>query len=136
MYFNHRVLQAGMRMELAPDAVAFWRIRPTLSATWRQYARYSEGDALGGMYPERHAARFATYAVAAAAVRSRRSWLLWPAALGSIAYARRPIRRAWRRLAGRPDQRAAALVAVPAMMAFIDAAKMWGYSRGLFRRGR
>jgi glycosyltransferase involved in cell wall biosynthesis len=136
MYLNHRLLQAGMRMELAPDAVAWWRIRPTLAATWRQYARYSEGDALAGMYPERHATRFATYAFAAAAIRSRRSWLLWPAAIGSVAYARRPIRRAWRRMADRPDQRAAAIVAIPAMMAFIDAAKMWGYARGLLRRAR
>jgi hypothetical protein len=33
-------------------------------------------------------------------------------------------------------ERRAVLVAVPAMMAFVDVAKMWGYLRGLGRPGR
>lgn len=133
MYFNHRLLEAGLRMDLATDAMVGWRVRPTLAATWRQYARYAEGDAVAGMYPERHALRYATYGLLGAALASRRPWLLAAAALGGAAYARAPVRRAWRRLRT-PAERAASLVAVPAVMALVDTSKMWGHARGLARR--
>jgi glycosyltransferase involved in cell wall biosynthesis len=133
MYFNHRLQSEGVRMELAPQAVTWWRVRPTAAATWRQYSRYAEGDALGGMYPRRHAIRFATYATTALALATRRRWVMALATVGALAYARKPVRRAWRRLPD-PTDRAKALVAVPALMAFIDAAKMWGYARGLLTR--
>ena len=75
-----------------------WRLRPTLRATWVQYFRYARGDAQAGMYPERHALRFGVYAGLGVAVVSRRRWLGVVAAVGAVAYARTPIRRAWRRL--------------------------------------
>ena len=130
MYFNHRLLESGARLEMAPDAVVLWRVRPTLGQTWRQYARYAAGDAVAGMYPERHLVRFTTYAGVTAALATRKRALIAPAAVGAAAYAATPVRRAWRRLPAGP-QRLVAVVAVPAMMAFIDAAKMWGYVAGL-----
>jgi glycosyltransferase involved in cell wall biosynthesis len=136
MYLNHRFVESGASIELCPDAVAYWRVRPTLGGTWRQYARYAEGDAAAGMYAHRHAVRFASYLVGLAALMSRRRWLAWPAALAGAAYAVRPMRRAWRRLPQGSPERRAALALVPAMMAFIDAAKMWGYLRGLARGRR
>ena len=80
------------------------------------------------MHPERHALRFATYAglarcarlpahLAEGARRGRRG--------GVRAHARAP------RVAAtgpRPRERAIATVAVPALMAFTDAAKMAGYA--------
>jgi glycosyltransferase involved in cell wall biosynthesis len=132
MWFNHQLVRAGVRIELAPGAVAGWRVRPTAGSTWRQYARYAEGDAVAGMYPHRHAIRFAAYGVAATGVVIRNRWLLALAGAGAIAYVRRPLNRAWTRLRA-PGPRAAAIVGVPLMMAFIDAAKMWGYVRGLSR---
>ena len=131
MYLNHRLQERGARFELTPDAVVWWRIRPTLTATWRQYARYSEGDALAGMYPHRHALRFGVYAGAAFALATRRRSLLTAAALGGAAYAWKPLRRTWTRLAVAPERRPAAVAMVAPMMAFVDAAKMWGYARGL-----
>jgi glycosyltransferase involved in cell wall biosynthesis len=131
MYLNHRLVDQGIPIELAPEAVAYWRTRPTLASTWRQYGRYAEGDALAGMYPNRHALRFGTYAFAGFALLSGRPWVRVLAALGAIAYASRPIRRVLRRS---PERLPAALVAVPATMAFVDAAKMWGYLRGMARR--
>jgi GT2 family glycosyltransferase len=133
MYFNHRLQGSGIRMELAPEAVTWWRVRPTLAATWQQYSRYAEGDALGGMYPRRHAIRFATYATAALALATRKRWLMAVAAVGGLAYASKPVRRAWRRLED-PTDRAKALAVVPALMGFIDTAKMSGYLRGLANR--
>jgi glycosyltransferase involved in cell wall biosynthesis len=136
MYLNHRMLAGGAHMERAPDAVTYWRVRPTIGATWRQYARYAEGDAVAGMYPERHAIRFATYALGLLALRSGKRWPRAVAALGGVAYAARPVRRAWRRLPPGSPERVAALGGVPAMMALIDLAKMWGYSKALIRRAR
>jgi hypothetical protein len=69
------------------------------------------------------------------ALRSRRPAVLGRAAAGAAAYAARPFRRARRRWsAGRPGDAVAEAVGVPAMMAFIDAAKMWGYVDGLVAR--
>jgi glycosyltransferase involved in cell wall biosynthesis len=134
MFLNHRWVEAAVRMEQAPNAVVYWRMRPTLAETWRQYVRYAEGDALAGMYPKRHAIRFATYGSLAAALLSRNRWLLAAAAAGGAAYAWTPIRRTRRRIPTGSPQRGAAVVAVPAVMAFADAAKMWGYVRGLLQR--
>ncbi len=136
MFLNHRMVAAGARIALAPEAVAFWRVRPTLSATWRQYARYAEGDAIAGMYPHRHLLRFGVYGLLFGALASRRPWLLAATAAGSIAYARTPIRRVLRRTPSGFTERWQAIAAVPPMMAFVDAAKMWGYLRGLSKRGR
>jgi len=136
MFLDRRFVQTGARFDLAPDAVVEWRPRPTMAATWRQYAGYAAGDAIAGMYPERHLIRFGVYGSLVAALVTRSRWLVSLAALGGIAYGRRPIRRAWHRLEGRPGARAAALVGVPLMMAFIDLAKMWGYVRGRSRAGR
>jgi glycosyltransferase involved in cell wall biosynthesis len=135
MYLNHQLVDHGARMELAPGAVVYWPLRPTLTATWRQYARYAEGDALAGMYPQRHAIRFATYAFGGYALLSGRRWVRGLALIGGLAYASKPVRRAFRRLPARSPRRRVAMAAVPAMMGFIDAAKMWGYLRGLAGRG-
>ena len=87
------------------------------------------------MYPERHVLRFGTYMALTAAVRSRRGWPLAAAGVFGVAYARRPLRRVWRRRAA-AGERVAGVAVVPALMAFVDAAKMWGYLRGLATRLR
>src|SRR5438105_2321925 len=129
MYLNLRWREAGARMELAADAVVEWRVRPSLAEHWRQYADYARHDAIAGMYADRHAIRFGVYGAAALAIAGRRSGLLKLGAAAAALYAATPIRRAMRRLP--PDQRGAALVAVPALMALTDLAKMAGYLRGL-----
>jgi hypothetical protein len=136
MYLNHRLLDIGARIQLAPDAVVAWRVRPTVRATWRQYARYAKGDAVAGMYPRRHAARFAAYGLAGLAIATRSAPLLALGAAGGLAYARRPVTRAWRRFETDPSRRMAAVAAVPAAMVLIDTAKMAGYASGLALRLR
>src|SRR5205085_9776266 len=115
MYLDHAFVRIGARIEVAPDAVVFWRIRPTLSETWRQYARYAEGDALGSMYPRRHLLRYLVYGAAALAAGRRRRALLVPMALGGLAYAARPVRRVWTRLPRGTWERAAGAAVVPAL---------------------
>jgi glycosyltransferase involved in cell wall biosynthesis len=132
MYLDLRWRELGLDMRLDPEAMVSWRVRPTVGATWRQYGGYARGDAVSGMYPKRHALRFATYATIVPLMSFRFGRLLLLA--GAAAYAWRPIRRAFRRLAGRPGAQAGALLAVPALMAFTDVAKMAGYLAGLWRR--
>jgi hypothetical protein len=134
MYFDHQLIATGARMETAVDAVVGWRVRPTVAGTWAQYAGYAEGDAAAGLYPERHFLRFAVYTLGTVAVARRSRGLLALAALGAVGYATKPVYRAWRRLEGKDVERLASVATVPAAMALIDAAKMWGYARGLARR--
>ncbi len=129
MYLNQRWAELGLRIEPVPSALAWWRVRPTLGATWRQYAGYAEGDAAAGMYLERHAIRFGAYVLAATALGGRRRWPKAIVAAASIVRAVKPARRAWRRAPGPDRWKAVALV--PVMLALTDLAKMWGYVRGL-----
>jgi len=70
-----------------------------------------------------------------AALASRRRWPRVLVALGAAAYAATPVRRGRARAVdGR--ERALATVAVPALMAFTDVAKMVGYAAGLVDRLR
>ena len=135
MYVNHRWRELGVDMRLASEAVVRWRLRPTIAETWTQYFRYARGDATARMYPQRHALRMAVYAGLLFALSSRRRWVLAFAALAGAAYAAKPVKRALARF-DEPVERAAAVVAVPALMAFVDAAKMAGYLSGLAKRAR
>lgn len=136
MYLNHRFRDLDLRMEFVPRAVAYWRMRPTPAATWRQYFRYAEGDGAAGMYPERHALRLAVYSLLVGALLARRKGPLPLLAAAAAGYAWRPLRRALHLLPGRPIERAGAMVAVPVLMALVDAAKMAGYLAGLRKRVR
>jgi glycosyltransferase involved in cell wall biosynthesis len=135
MWVNHRWRERRFDLRFAPAAVARWRVRPTMTATWRQYFRYARGDGQAGMYPERHALRYGVYAGLTVALASRRTWPKLLAAAGGVAYAREPVRRAWHRL-GDPGERALAFAVVPALMAWIDTAKIAGYAAGLLDRSR
>jgi len=133
MFVDHRFRELGLDMRLAPDAIVNWPLRGSLGATWGQYFRYARGDAVAGMYPERHALRFGVYSAALYAWSTK--GLLRKAATlaGAGAYAVRPLRRARRRFDD-PTERAKAMVTVPALMAFVDGAKMAGYIAGLRHR--
>jgi glycosyltransferase involved in cell wall biosynthesis len=135
MYVNHRWRELGLDMQPVPAAVVHWRLRPGPAATWRQYFRYARGDAIAGMYTERHAMRFGAYAVLLGALASRRRLPLLLVGVAGLAYAAGPLRRAFTRL-DHPRDRSAAAVAVPALMAFVDLAKMAGYLAGLLAKRR
>jgi len=135
MYVDRRWRELGMDMRLARDAVAWWRLRPDLRSTWIQYVRYARGDAIADMYPERHALRLAVYAGALFAWSSRSRVLRFGTLVGGAVYAATPLRRVMRRVDD-PIDRAKAAVAVPALMGFVDAAKMTGYVAGLWARRR
>jgi glycosyltransferase involved in cell wall biosynthesis len=131
MWVNHRWRERPFDLRFAPDAIAGWRPRASLGSIWTQYAKYARGDAQAGMYPERHALRFAVYGGLLTALASRRTWPKLLAAGGAVSYARTPVVRARTRA---PRRRAAVTVLVPALLLFTDMAKMYGYARGLADR--
>ena len=135
MWVDLRWRERRLDMRFAPEAVVRWRLRSSLGATWQQYFKYARGDAHAGMHPDRHALRFLTYGGLAAALVSRRTWPKAFAGAGAVAYARTPVRRARKRFESGRD-RALATVTVPALMAFIDTAKMAGYAVGLADRSK
>jgi len=122
--------ERGIEMRFVADAIARWRPRPTLAQTWNQYFRYARGDAQAGMYPERHLIRFATYAILVGVARSRRPLPLAVALGAGAVHARRPLIRA-REWASTTRDRGRVTIALPALMAFVDLAKMAGYIAGL-----
>lgn len=133
MWVNVRWRERGIDMRFAPEAVARWPLRPTVRATWRQYFRYAIGDGHAGMYPERHLLRYGVYGGLVAAVISRRWWPKLLVLAGALAHARPPLERAWLRFP-EPRERTAAMIVVPALIAFLDTAKMSGYAVGLADR--
>ena len=135
MYVDHRWRELGLDMRLAREAVVRWHLRPDLRSTFVQYFRYARGDAIAGMHPERHALRFGVYGGALYAWGSRGGLRKLATLAGAAAYAREPVRRALRAFPD-PAERALALVAIPALMGFLDAAKMAGYLAGLAARSR
>jgi glycosyltransferase involved in cell wall biosynthesis len=134
MYVDHRWRELGLDLRFVPDAVVRWRLRSTLRDTWVQYFRYARGDAIAGMHPERHAVRFGVYGLGLYALGTRGAVRKLTALAGGVAYAGRPLRRASARF-DTTGERAAALAAVPALMAFVDLAKMAGYLAGLPNSG-
>ncbi|MEP7059645.1 MAG: glycosyltransferase [Actinomycetota bacterium] len=135
MWVDHRWRELGLDLRFAPDAVVHWRLRSGLRDTWTQYFRYARGDAHAGMYPERHALRFGVYAGAGLALRSHRVPPKLAALAGAAAYARTPVRRAWQRFED-TGERVRATAAVPALMFWIDTAKIAGCAAGLADRAR
>jgi glycosyltransferase involved in cell wall biosynthesis len=135
MLVNHRWRELALDMRYVPDAIVHWRLRPGPVATWRQYFRYARGDAIAGMYTERHALRFGVYAGLLAALASRRRWPKLLVLAAGLVYATPSLRRAAARF-DHPRDRVAAAAAIPALMAFVDLAKMTGYVAGLIAKGR
>ncbi len=130
LFVNHRFRELGLDMRLVREAIVDWPIRRTLAETWRQYFGYARGDAIAGLDAERHALRFGAYSAAlyAWSTKGRVRKLATLVAAGANAAA--PIRRAAARFED-PAERARALVAVPALIAFVDAARMSGFLAGL-----
>ena len=130
---EHRFREHGLDVRLAKDAIADRPLRDQLGATWWRYFRYARSDAIAGMYPERHALRFGAYSGALWAWSTKGMVRKLARVAGAGAYASTPLRRAASRFVD-PGELARAMLAVSALMAFVDAAKMCGFTAGLSAR--
>jgi len=130
----------------APNALAHFRPRGSLSAFFKQYYRYSRGDGKADLWLKRHVIRYGVYLVAAplllslGKVISPLFWLL--GLLGFLGYCRTPYRRlaqVWKRPL--TDGRMLTVVEkvytiglVPIIRVVGDVAKMIGYPAGVLWR--
>ncbi|WP_322489703.1 glycosyltransferase [Chloroflexus sp.] len=140
LLFDLAVERAGFRRVFVPEAVVHFAPRPTLPAFIRQYYTYARGDGRAGLWPQRHALRYAAYltlsgllglAISQPRLRAPVGALI---GLGVAAYTRGPYRRLWPKLRGRPlGERLAALALVPLIRLAGDIAKMVGYPVGIWR---
>lgn len=143
LLFDLAVQQAGFRRVFVPEAVVHFAPRPTLGAFIRQYYTYARGDGRAGLWPARHALRYAVYltlsgliglAITHPRLRLPIGFLI---GIGVTAYTRAPYRRLWPRLYDRPlPERLAAFALVPLIRLVGDVAKMIGYPVGVWRRFR
>jgi hypothetical protein len=145
LVFDLAVRRACGPPAFAPDAVAHFRPRASLRAFARQYYLYARGDGKAGLWPRRHAVRYATYLVALPVLSAVVLAAPAPAALAGLAllaaggwlHLRAPYRRlagAWETLS--PAGRLKAALWVPVIRVAGDAAKMAGYPVGVAWRLR
>jgi glycosyltransferase involved in cell wall biosynthesis len=137
--FDLALRRNSARFSFEPNALVYFQPRSSFGAFARQYFLYARGDGVAGLWPRRHALRYAAYAIGALVLAAARRHplalaLLLPAA---AAYTRAPIWRLRRRapaLGMAELARAAALI--PAIRIVGDLAKMAGYPVGVWRRLR
>lgn len=136
--FDLAVINSGVKIAYAHEAVVHFRPRPSLSSFAQQYHRYALGDGQGLLWPLRHAIRYATYGLGVpllmALLQRRPAWAVSIALLGSIGMFFAPYKRLWRirtQLDGEQWLMAAALI--PIIRITGDVAKMAGFPRGLMQ---
>lgn len=139
LIFDLDLKRAGYRFQFQPDALVYFRPRPTLGKFFRQYYLYARGDGKANLFGKRHLARYATYLGAIPIsflllpffpLLSVVMWLVGAYSLFGTPYRR--LLRAWTRLSS--SEKIAALVQVPIIRITGDAAKMLGYPVGVWWR--
>lgn len=137
--FDQALQRAGARFAFEPGALVHFRPRESLRAFARQYFFYARGDGVAGLWPLRHALRYATYLGAAGVLLAarRRPFMLALLVPGALAYTRAPLRRLRRRSPGMPLAELARAGAIILLVRLVgDLAKMLGYPVGVLRRLR
>ncbi|NOZ27314.1 MAG: glycosyltransferase [Chloroflexi bacterium] len=141
LIFDFRLRDRFGPFAWAPDAIAYFRPRPSLRAFFLQYYRYARGDGKADLWRKRHLVRYTTYLVAtpgliALGLLHTPAW--WGLLiLGGLVYCQRPwqrLQRYWGSLS--PWQRIETMALVPVIRLVGDVAKMIGYPVGLAWRWR
>jgi cellulose synthase/poly-beta-1,6-N-acetylglucosamine synthase-like glycosyltransferase len=141
LIFDFKLREAGCKFTFTPQAVAYFRPRPTLRAFFLQYFRYARGDGKANLWPKRHAIRYSTYFLAVPlllALGFLRHPLWWGLLIAGMAlYLWTPYERLLSMLPrlGLAD-RVKALLFIPLIRFAGDLAKMCGYPMGCLWRFR
>jgi len=141
LVFDFRLRALFGHIPFAPEALVYFRPRPSLRAFFIQYYRYARGDGKADLWRRRHAIRYLTYLVAvpliaaAGAVLNPWWWALYLIGIpGMFGVPGRRLARAWDGLDFGQKVRAAAWV--PVIRVTGDVAKMVGYPVGVWWRWR
>ncbi len=132
-YFHEQFKAQNFKINFARNAIVKWSLRKNMKDLFKQFFLYMEGDGISGMHVRRHALRFITYGTAAillwlSITHSR--YFLIPLVFGAWFYLSSPFSKL--RELNLLDWKS--LLAVPAMLVFIDIAKMSGYLSGFRKR--
>ncbi len=146
LIFDLRLKQV-VSFTFAPEAIAHFRPRQSLSAFYKQYYRYARGDGKAGLFLKRHAVRYITYLLAAPLLLLLSAWVhplfWWLFLIGAAIYLWRPYGRLPRTLAAAQAKgrlkntfstRFIAGLYIPIIRVTGDIAKMLGYPAGLLWR--
>lgn len=137
--FDLALRRSGCVFAWAPGAVALFRPRSSLRSFWQQYYRYARGDGKAGLWPKRHAVRYASYAggLALLLASRKRPLFLLPILVAAALHVKRPYERLMPWLEGLgPLQKTEAIAWVPIIRLVGDLAKMAGYPVGVLWRLR
>ncbi len=97
LVFDLRLRERGGPFAFAPDALVYFRPRPSLRQFFRQYYLYARGDGKADLWRKRHLVRYLAYfalapgILLAGALLQPALWLLY--LLGAAVYLFRPYRR-------------------------------------------
>lgn len=138
MNFNFKLKKMGYTIQLVRDAVVYWRMRENLREIFRQFFGYARGDAMGGIYPQRHLIRFTTYVGLLVVLSLSPRFPYLPLLLIPLAlvYLSRPLRRSVQVFQEDRFGMLLSWLAIPFLMFYLDLAKMAGYVNGLLKRPR
>lgn len=139
LIFDIRLQRTTKPFAFAPDALVYFRPRPTLQKFFKQYYLYARGDGKADLWRKRHAIRYITYLVIFPAVLLLGLLihpLLWGLYLiGGSVYLRQPYRRLPQVMKTAPDNSLLAwlycIYMIPVIRIAGDIAKMIGYPVGL-----
>jgi len=141
LIFDFRLRDRFGPFVFAPEALVYFRPRPSLRAFFVQYHRYARGDGKADLWRRRHAIRYLTYLLAAPLiaaagfVASPWWWGLFLIAIpGMFWVGWRRLRRLWGGLSF--GQKLQAALWAPVIRVTGDVAKMVGYPMGLWWRWR
>jgi len=139
LIFDFRLRDLYGPFVFAPEALVYFRPRPTLRAFFVQYYRYARGDGKADLWRLRHAIRYITYLLAAPLIALAGLlsnpwwWALYLIALpGMFWVPLRRLARMWQDLSLAQKLRAA--LWVPIIRITGDVAKIIGYPVGLWWR--
>lgn len=142
MKFNFNLKANSFHIKFNPDAVVHWKMRENMKEIFKQFFRYSEGDAVGRMYLYRHLIRFFSFSFLVAIilvsvfVNPWVSLVLIPAVAGYIYKPYTRINYIWQKSGGdiKPVEttflKIFSLFFTPFLLFYIDLAKICGYIYG------
>jgi glycosyltransferase involved in cell wall biosynthesis len=134
LVFDINLRAAGHSFTFAPEALVSWSARPTVRSYYKQYYRYARGDGKSGLWPRRHAIRYAIYGAGLAAVALMPLGVfgsLLAVGAGVLIYHFRYFRRLLKSTRLTLSEKAIGAALVPFLGTVGDVAKMVGYPVGL-----
>lgn len=141
LIFDRALAAAGFRFHFQPQAVVYFRPRPTLTAFFRQYFLYARGDGKARLWSGEHLLRYLNYLVLVPGLLilalSQSPWWWLALGLGAGIYLVGPYRRLFSLLRGHAlGDWVLAILWVPVIRLVGDIAKMLGYAVGIWWRSK